>query len=178
MYVQWTCLCSSVFDGVLAVIIVVSCRNNLWPEPMWPPHTVHLFNWDSLGLRQKQCNKDGHDDHKPSKEEEESKFQVAEHGEENLSNGEGEQHVNSNIEGLTCRSNLERADFTRHQPSQWTPWPGKGCNICTNEEQEKVGFSLGEWSFTTHSKLQSNHGSNSNLQTIILTFKLVMLYIV
>lgn len=70
------------------------------PKPMCLPHCVHLFNRDVLRLRQKELNEESHDDDKASKEKEKTELHVAKHGKECLSDEEGEQHVNRDVNGL------------------------------------------------------------------------------
>ena len=68
-------------------------RDVLAPEPMCLPYSVHFFNWDILRLGQEEVNEDGHDNNKASEEQEETKLEVAEHGQEELANEESEEHV-------------------------------------------------------------------------------------
>lgn len=63
------------------------------PIPVCPPYSAHLLNWNALCLRQEVVNENGHHEHKERKEEEEPKFQMAEHRQEDLSHDESEDHV-------------------------------------------------------------------------------------
>lgn len=65
-------------------------RNELGPEPMCLPHFVHLLNWDVLGFGHKEVDEDGHYDDTSSEEVEQGELHVAEQGEEDLANDEGE----------------------------------------------------------------------------------------
>ncbi|PKI63638.1 hypothetical protein CRG98_015956 [Punica granatum] len=91
------------------------------PEPMSLHKLVHLFNWDVLCLGQEEEHEDGHEDHKATEEKEETKFDVAEHGKETLSNDEGEKHVDGHVNGLTRRADFQWADLTRYQPPKRAP---------------------------------------------------------
>lgn len=60
-------------------IRVIEAFNESGPVPVRLPYLVHLFDWDTLCLRQEEVNKDGHEHHEEGEEKEEAKFQVAEH---------------------------------------------------------------------------------------------------
>ena len=57
-------------------------RHESPPKPMLLPHTCHFLNGNVLGLRQEEIDKEGHEYHEKSKEDEQAKFQVTEHGKE------------------------------------------------------------------------------------------------
>lgn len=54
---------------------------------------VHLFNRDAFSLREEKVNKNSHEKNEARKEEEETELEMTEHGEEGLTNNEGENHV-------------------------------------------------------------------------------------
>lgn len=99
--------------------------NILPPEPVGLPNSVNLFNGDVLCLRQEEEDESSHDDNKAGEEKEETELQVAEHGEENLSDDKGEKHVDGDVNGLAGRSDFQWADLTGYQPTQWPPRPCK-----------------------------------------------------
>lgn len=107
--------------------VVLANDSVIWdilpPEPVRLPNSVNLFNGDVLCLRQEEEHENSHNDYKAGKEKEETELQVAEHGEENLSDEKGEQHVDGDVDGLACRSDLQRADLAGYQPTQWPPRP-------------------------------------------------------
>ena len=80
--------------------------NLIWdippPEPVFPEHTVHVFDPNVLGLRQEVVYEDGHERHKSGEKKEEPKLEVAKHSEGRLSNPKCEQHVYRHIQGLPC----------------------------------------------------------------------------
>ncbi|KAE8672658.1 hypothetical protein F3Y22_tig00111835pilonHSYRG00055 [Hibiscus syriacus] len=105
-------------------------------ESMLLPSLVHLFDGDVLRLRDEEVNEDSHDDDKAGEEEEEIELQVAKHGEEDLSNDEGEDHVDGDVDGLADGSDLQGAYLAQNQPSQWSPRPCECRHVCVDEEQE------------------------------------------
>lgn len=94
------------FLNLLDIGLSTSSNNSIiwdvtFPERMSLPHPSHLFNRNPSRLRQQEVDEDGHDQNHSSKEVEESKFHVAKHRQEELSNEEREEHVDRNIDGLS-----------------------------------------------------------------------------
>lgn len=85
------------------------------------PNNGHFFNGDSLGLRKELVDEDAHHHNTTGKEDEEAEFQMAKHGGEGLRYGEGEDHVDGDVDTLSSGTDFKREDFTGHQPAQGTP---------------------------------------------------------
>ena len=160
--ITWLGLGCSLVFGVGANDSII--RDIFAPEPVCFPHSIYLFNRDVLCLWKEEVYEDSHNDDKAGEEIEETKLHMAKQGEEALSNYECEQHVDRDVDGLACWSDLKRADFTGYQPSQWAPGPSKCSYIKANEEQKQIGFGIGKRSNSTNPKFQPNHGSNCNLR--------------
>lgn len=75
-------------------------------------HFADLLNWNVLRFGQEEEDEESHYDDKPTKEEEETEFHVAEHSKEGLADEEGEEHVHWDIDGLPGRSDLQGEDLT------------------------------------------------------------------
>lgn len=82
---------------------------------------AHFFNWNSLSFRQEEVYEDRHHEHEEAEEDEQAKLQVAKHVQEDLGDKKGEEHVHRYIDTLRGRTNLEREDLTRHQPTKGSP---------------------------------------------------------
>ena len=67
----------------------------------------------------------------PTKEDEQAKLHVTKHCGEELCYNKSADHVDTNSDTLSCRSNLQRKNFTWYQPSKWTPRPSITRNIYT-----------------------------------------------
>ena len=87
----------------------------------FPYSLVHLVDRDSLCFRQEEFGKNAHYNNDDCKEEEDHRLHATQHGEESLSDDEGEQHVHANCDEETSSSGFQWEDFTRNQPTQGTP---------------------------------------------------------
>lgn len=90
----------------MAVAMNSITRNVFSPKPMCLPRSIHLLDRYALCLRQKVKYENSHCNNECSEEEEKAEFHVAKHGEKKLSNDESEEHVDRNIDGLPCGSDL------------------------------------------------------------------------
>jgi hypothetical protein len=83
-----------------------------------------------------------------------------------LSNDKCEDHIHGHVYTLSSRSDFQRENFTRHQPPEGSPRPGKSCNVDANEKHHYNCIPLGQVSrITTYSKFSSNCDCNNNLHT-------------
>lgn len=80
---------------------IIIFPDELRPIPVSPPHSVHLFNGNALGLRQEEVDEDRHDQHEEAEEDEETELHVAKHGEEYLRHQKSEQHVDRHVDALS-----------------------------------------------------------------------------
>ena len=94
---------------VVVVVIVIEVPLPI-PMPL-PPPLIHLINGDSLGLGQEEDSENTHDDDE-GREEEGAGFHLAKHGEEDLGDQEGAQHIHGNSKEEAGRSSLNWVDFT------------------------------------------------------------------
>ncbi|ERN09403.1 hypothetical protein AMTR_s00029p00047020 [Amborella trichopoda] len=145
-------------------VLLILIPDHLPPKLVILPNLFHLLNWNILGLRQKVVNECSHETHEGGEEEEETKLHVTEHGQENLSNDEGEEQVHRDIDALTSRPNLKREDFRGDQPAQWSPGPRKGGDVDANEEDHQIRIGFREGSLACEPEINCNESSNDNLK--------------
>lgn len=85
------------------------------------PYSSHFFNWDTLCLRQEKLDDNAHHHHPESEKDKQPKLQAAQHCQEDLSDEEGEEHVDRYVDALRCRPDFKWEDLARYQPTEWAP---------------------------------------------------------
>lgn len=114
------------------------------PQPVSAPHVDHLLNRQSLSLRQVEDNEDGHDHHPPGEEEEDAVLEVAQDGEEDLSDDEGLDEVDTDSDRHFSGASLDGEDLTGHQPPERAPRPGERRDVDADEDDKAHGLTLGK----------------------------------
>lgn len=105
----------SIGGDICSVIIY---RHGFPPKQMLFPHFIHLFNWYVLPFRKERNKWRSYNCHETRKEDEQATFHEGKHRKKQLSNREGEKHINRECDALLgwpdltwhCESRNKEAD--------------------------------------------------------------------
>lgn len=117
----------------------------LLPEPVLAPDSLlHLVDGDPLGLRDQEYGEDHHDEDPSGEEQEDAPLEGTKHGEESLSDNEGEEHVGEDGDALAGGPDLQREDLAGNEPAERAPGPSEACDEDAEQDHDEDCVACGE----------------------------------